>query len=116
MKNVKAPNIVLVGVITVITIVLWIIYGVYKLVTTPQDINVPNEVLSPVSPNLDTEALNTLQQRIFFSENQLTDINLIKTPEPEASPTASPTATPQQQEATSSAQQETATTSGETSQ
>lgn len=118
MKNIRAPNIVLVGVITIITIVLWIIFGVYKLVSTPQDVNVPTEVLSPISPNLDQEALSSLQQRIFFTEGELGEISLISTPEPEESPSPSPSPTPEeeQEEATQSAEQETATESGETAQ
>jgi hypothetical protein len=118
MKNIKAPNIVIVGVITVITIVLWIIFGVYKLVSTPQDVNVPTNVLSPLSPTLNQEALNTLEGRIFFSEGELSGVNLISTPEPEESPSPTPSPTPEeeQEEATESAEQETATGAGETAQ
>lgn len=119
MKNPKPPNIVLVGIITVITIVLWIIFGVYKLVTTPQDIDVPSDILSPVTPTLDRDGLTALQQRIFFSEGELSGVNLVSTPSPEESPTPTPSPSPtpeEQEEATQSAEQETATESGETTQ
>lgn len=121
MKNVKAPNIVIVGVITVITIVLWIIFGVYKLLTTPQDVDVPSEVIAPLSPALDQESLSSLEQRIFFTESEVSDITLINSPEPEETPTPSPNPSPtpqeeDQEEATQSAEQEEATGSGEVSQ
>lgn len=120
MKNPKPPNIVLVGIITVVTIVLWIIFGVYKLITTPQDVKVSNDILSPVNPTLNQEGLSALEQRIFFTEGELSGVNLVSTPEPEESPSPSPTPEPEeeeQEEATQSAQQEDeATESGELSQ
>lgn len=119
MKNPKPPNIVIVGIITVLTIVLWIIFGVYKLVTTPQDVDVPSNILSPVSPTLDQGGLSSLQQRIFFSEGELSGVNLISTPSPDESPSPFPSPTPtpeEQEEATQSAEQQTATESGETTQ
>lgn len=122
MKTPKPPNIVLVGIITVVTIVLWIIFGVYKLVTTPQDVNVSSDILSPVSPTLDQEGLSLLEQRLFFTEAELSGISIVSTPGPEESPSPSPSPTPTpegegQEEATQSAEQEnTATESGETSQ
>ena len=116
MKNPKPPNIVLVGIITVVTIVLWIIFGVYKLVTTPQDVDVSDNILSPVNPALNQEGLSILEQRIYFSESELSGVNIVSTPEPEESPSPSPTPEPEeeQEEATQSAEQEDqATESGE---
>lgn len=120
MKSPKPPNIVLVGIITVITIVLWIIFGVYKLVTTPQDVDVSSDILSPVSPTLDQEGLSILEQRLFFTEAELSNVSIISTPEPEESPSPSPSPTPEEQdqeEATQSAEQQNeATESGDLTQ
>lgn len=112
MEKSKTPNLVILAILTVITIVIWIAFGVIRAFTKPEPIDVSSQALEPLSPNLNTESLNNLNQRIFFSEGQIGETTLT-TPTP--SPTPTPTPEPEEEQvATQSAEQEEATESGET--
>lgn len=86
MKDVKAPNLVIIGVLTVITIAFWIVYGIYKLLSNPQAVSVESAIIEPLSPTLNRDALSTLEQRIFFSEAEIGE-SVISIPSPSPSPT-----------------------------
>lgn len=81
MKNIKAPSIVTIAILSVITIVFWIIFSVFRLLSTPTDIKVPEEILSPLNPTLDIGTLRSVEGKIFFSEGQIQEIPLIEIPE-----------------------------------
>lgn len=99
MKKVKPPRLVVVATITTITIVFWVFYGLYNVITSTPNPTVANNILEPISPELDTNALDKLPDRVFFEEQEIeTIINLTPTPTPtpeleEEVETASPTAT-----------------------
>lgn len=116
MKKQKKPNLVILGILTLITIIFWIGLSAYRSLTSEAPIKVPGEILEPISPALDTETLNKVSGKLFFLEQELAEIILISSPSP--SPTASPEPTQlpeEQEEATESATSETneATESGD---
>jgi len=92
----KAPRLVIVATITTITLVFWIFYGLYNIIkTTPAPV-VPEELVKPISPNLDTKTLDSISDRVYFEEGER-PLNLIPTPTVEVEieivpETASPTA------------------------
>ena len=115
MKKPKKPNTVILGILTLITVLFWIGLSAYRSFTSEVPVKVPSEILEPISPLLDTETLAKVGNRLFFLETELADIVLTTLPSP--SPTASPEPTelPEEQEvATESATNETdeATESG----
>jgi hypothetical protein len=57
-----------------------------------QPINVPPEILVPLSPELDSEAMDKLSQRLYFEEGQASPILIPQAPEEEVQP--SPSVTP----------------------
>lgn len=119
MKKQKTPNLVVLGILTLITILLWIGFAAYRSLTSEVPIKVPDEILEPISPSLDTKTLSDVGNRLFFLEQDLANIILITSPSP--SPTASPEPTQlpeEQEEATESATSETneATESGDLTQ
>ena len=67
MKNLKVPSLVTIAILTVITVVFWIFFSVYRVFTTQPSPTVPGSILEPLSPNLDTGIINSIQQRVFFS-------------------------------------------------
>jgi len=116
MKKQKKPNLVILGILTLITILFWIGFSAYRSFTSEVPIKVPSEILESISPTLDTETLGKVGNRLFFLEQELAGIVLISSPSP--SPTASPEPTElpeEQEEATESATNETdeATESGD---
>ncbi|OGM18375.1 hypothetical protein A2686_04440 [Candidatus Woesebacteria bacterium RIFCSPHIGHO2_01_FULL_38_10] len=100
MKKPKAPRLVTVSVLTTITIIFWVFYGLYELLTSEPSLNIPPEILSPISPTLDINSLDKLQQRIFFEQGQtIITPGISENPSPTPSPqaeeiTLTPTGTP----------------------
>ncbi|MBU0572596.1 hypothetical protein KKH23_03990 [Patescibacteria group bacterium] len=116
MKKQKKPNLVVLGILTLITVLFWIGFSAYRSFTSEVPIKVPDEILEPISPTLDTITLSKVVNKLFFQEHELAEIILTSSPSP--SPTASPAPTqlPEEQEqATESATNETdeATESGD---
>ena len=71
MKNKKAPNLVTIGILTVITVFFWIIFSVFRLLSTPIKVDVSAEVLAPLSPTLDSQVLEGINEKIFFSDSEI---------------------------------------------
>lgn len=93
--KIKAPNIVIIGILTLITIVFWVVFSIIRAVQTPQKVDVPANILQPLDPTLDTNAIGDIQQRIYYTNDQIgqTTIN-IPSPSPSASPQATTSASP----------------------
>ena len=119
MKKQKKPSLVILGVLTLITVLFWIGFSAYRSLTSEAPVKVPSEILEPISPTLDIETLSKVGSKLFFLEQELAEIIIISPPSP--SPTASPEPTQlpeEQEEATESATNETneATESGDITQ
>ncbi len=119
MKKQKKPSLVILGVLTLITVLFWIGFSAYRSLTSEAPVKVPSEILEPISPTLDIETLSKVGGKLFFLEQELAEIILISPPSP--SPTASPEPTQlpeEQEEATESATNEAneATESGDITQ
>jgi hypothetical protein len=70
MKKPKAPKLVTVAIFTTITIIFWVFISLYNIIMSTPDINVDPELLEPINPNLEKEALDRLEGRIFFEEGE----------------------------------------------
>ncbi len=71
MKKSKAPSYVTIAILSVITVFFWIIFSVLRLLRAPTETKVPDEILSPLNPTLDLDTLNNLENRLFFTETEL---------------------------------------------
>jgi hypothetical protein len=94
MKKIKTPNFVTIAVLTTITIVFWVLFGVYRVFTTEPSPDVPDDILEDVNPSLDTNALDALQSKLFFEEGQIGEIEFVSTVSPTETQTPTPTETP----------------------
>jgi hypothetical protein len=100
--KIKAPKLVTIAILTLITIVFGVGFEVYRTFTTKPAPVVPPAIIEPVDPTLDAATLNKLQQRIYFEANQINEATPTQspapapevTPTPEASASALPEATP----------------------
>lgn len=106
----KKPAIVSIIGLTTFTIIFWIAYEVYLVLTTKPAETVDPKILEPINPTLDIGILDDLSGRLFFEEGAETNAifspiegapqELTPTPEPTATvspsptPTITPTATP----------------------
>jgi hypothetical protein len=80
MKKPKAPKLVTVAIFTTITIVAWIFFSVYRILTNEPPVTVSEKILAPINPQLDTKSLDRLDERIYFEEGEVV---ALPTPTPE---------------------------------
>lgn len=90
MNNKKPPRILSLAILTVITVFAWIGFDVYRALMTKPAPEVPSEILSPISPQLDIELLSSLEQRVF----EVPKTGIQSTPVPTSIPSSSPTPSP----------------------
>ena len=95
MKKTKLPSIVALAVLTAITTVFWVIFSVYRIFSTKPEVTVPTEILEPLTPSLDTEALDKIQDAVFLEEDQIPEtVSASQTPIATTAPSPTPTETP----------------------
>ena len=105
MKKTKTPTLVTSAVLTLITVLFWAGFQVYRSLTVKPAPTVPSAILSPLDPTLDTASLDNIQSRIFLDDTQIgnnalqgTSVAATSTPIPVATvsaiPVASASATP----------------------
>lgn len=80
MKRTKPPNLVTLAVMTTITVILWIGLSVYRVLTTKPPIDVPLEILEPISADLETDALAQIKQRVYFEKGETVGFFVPETP------------------------------------
>ncbi|MBN1169146.1 hypothetical protein JXA63_04620 [Candidatus Woesebacteria bacterium] len=113
MKKSNPPNLITVAIITTITIIFWIFFEVYKILTGEVDVNVSQELLKLVNPTLDQAVLSSLKGKTRFEESQVThftvgsqgDTQIINEEPAEITPTPTvslESVTPNEQQATPS--------------
>lgn len=97
----KTPPIVSTAILTVITVFMWIAFSVYRVFTSTPPVNIPPEILEPISPTLDSETLASLASKTYFEEGTVpptfvstgpeANQNFSLSPTPELSATPEPT-------------------------
>ncbi|OGM21335.1 hypothetical protein A2955_01310 [Candidatus Woesebacteria bacterium RIFCSPLOWO2_01_FULL_37_19] len=92
MKKPKAPRLVTVAITTTVTIIFWIFFGLYGILTTEPKVDIDPKLLVPLNPTLDITALDSIKGRIFFDEDDIT-VSL-----PLTATTIEPTPTPEEPE------------------
>lgn len=83
------------AVLTTITVIAWVFFSVYRVLTTQPSAVVPAEFLEPIDPTLDITALDKIQERVFFEQGEIVELTLKATPTPTASPSAEEVSRPQ---------------------
>jgi len=73
MKKTKLPSIVSILILTLITVIVWVTFDVYRLFNKADDPVVPESVSLPLVPTLDTETINKFESRIFLDQSQIPD-------------------------------------------
>jgi len=94
MNKSKLPSYVSIAIMTAITSVFWVFFGVYRTFTTKPAPKVSGEILEAVNPELDRNTISEIQGRIFFEESQIPQTVISQTPQPTIAPTEAPTASP----------------------
>lgn len=88
MQKNKLPNIVSILILTLITVVMWVSFNIYRAVTEKPAPAVPKTISDSISPKLDTDTINKIESSVFMDSSQIPQ-NVVK-PSPTASVSASP--------------------------
>jgi hypothetical protein len=70
----KPPRLVTIAVITTVTVIFWVFFGLYQILTKKTEVDVPQVLLEEINPTLDTTTLNQIQSRLYFEEGQVEPI------------------------------------------
>lgn len=71
MKKQKAPRLVTVAIFSTVTLIFWVFFSLYNVLTSKPPTHVDSKLLEPLDPNLDRDALGKLQERVFFNEQDV---------------------------------------------
>lgn len=77
MKKPKAPRLVTVAITTTITVIFWIFFTLYQVLTTKPPSSVAPELLAPIDPTLDTNSLSELKNRVYFEEGSFIPLKTV---------------------------------------
>jgi hypothetical protein len=92
MKESKTPLPVTIAIVTIITIICWIVFGVVRVVTKHEGPNIPQEITEPINPTLDTDVLSAVSQSVYLNDDQIGQLKPVA-----SSPTSRAVASPSAQ-------------------
>lgn len=67
----KRSNFTVFAILTTLTLLTWAVFGAYERLRKVDLSTVPEKILSPVNPNLDTAILDLLEKKKLVSEEQI---------------------------------------------
>lgn len=95
MRKPKPPSIITVAIITTITIIFWIFFEVYQILTGDVDVEISEKLLKPLNPTLNQEVLSSLNGKIDFEKETVTHFSTkLNTGNTIENPTATTNPTP----------------------
>jgi hypothetical protein len=119
MKKTKLPSFVTVLILTLITVIMWVSFEVYRLFVKPVTPSVPESVSAPLTPTLDQATIDQVKTHLFLNDSEIPDVvigaftPLEGTPQPSPTPESSTEETSLQGGESPIQEVETATGSGE---
>ncbi len=99
MKNIKAPRMVTIAILSLITVVFWVGFEVFRIFTRRPEEPVPPEIILALDPTLDQTALSKLQGRVYIEDSTISlpsiapSATVAPIPEPTVAPSPEAVAT-----------------------
>lgn len=110
MRKNKLPNLVVVLIISLVTVIMWVSLNIFRALTIKPSPVVPEEISNPLDPTLKTEILGEIDKRILIDTSQIPETIATASPSPTPAaivvPTESPTPISTPPEATESGTQQ----------
>lgn len=79
----KFPFSVQLVILTLITVFIWIGMDIYRTLTDRTSPSVPQEILTPVNPEINTQTLDLLKERLYLIDGEIEDTLIIEGEEEE---------------------------------
>lgn len=75
-KHFSTPGLITIAILTIITAVFWTFFSVLRIfMTKEEDVEIPEKILAPLNPQLNSAALDSLGSRKFIEEGQIPSVN-----------------------------------------
>lgn len=66
MKKKKLPELITILILTLIVVVFWMFFTVYRVFTNKPASVVEEKIIQPLNPNFDNQTMQEIQDRSFF--------------------------------------------------
>ncbi|EKE13096.1 MAG: hypothetical protein ACD_13C00093G0010 [uncultured bacterium] len=107
MKKESLPKPITILILTLLTALVWVGLGIYRAISVKPPTPVPEEVLKPLNPTLNTKVIQKIESAIFIPDSEIPQMSFsgptstvqtptTETPLPSATPEASPSGLPEQ--------------------
>lgn len=73
----KLPNLVIIFILTTITSIVWIGYGIYDAYIKAPEIRIDPEVLTNISPTLDPQVLAEISEKVYFEKGETKPLSIV---------------------------------------
>lgn len=73
MKKQKRPFIVNVLILTAVTTICWVAFDIYRAFTVKPAPILSEAILAPFSPELSSAVLDDIQNKVYFSETEISN-------------------------------------------
>ena len=99
MEKTKLPSLVTILILTLVTVVMWVGFSVYRAFGLRPAPSVPQSISATLNPTLDSVTINQIESRLNLAGSQIPEVSISSasatpTAKPVITPTASPSASP----------------------
>ena len=94
MNKTKLPSLIPILILTLVTIIMWVSFDVYRTFKQPAESSVPANIALPLTPTLDQDAIKQIESRTYLDDSQIPDNIINSSPLPVINPTPIPTEIP----------------------
>ena len=94
MQKNKIPGLITILMMTLITAVMWVGFGVYRAIKNKPAPTVPQQILQALTPILDNNVAGKMQGRVYINEESISEPTIMPTSTANALPTPQITASP----------------------
>ncbi|HKB88184.1 MAG TPA: hypothetical protein VKC53_00900 [Patescibacteria group bacterium] len=94
MNKTKLPSLIPILILTLVTVVMWVSFDVYRAFNKPVETKIPVTVSEPLTPSLDKDAIKQIESRNYLDDSQIPENIISSSPIPSTNlPSPTPTAT-----------------------
>lgn len=94
MKKTKLPNLISVLFLTLITVVMWVSFEIYRAVSKSPESVVAQEVVQALTPTLDLDVIKQIESRTLLDDSQIPEKIINSSPAPSVKSIPAPTTLP----------------------
>jgi hypothetical protein len=78
MEKQKTPRLVSTLILTTVTLISWVLFSIYSALIKPQPIVVPQEIIEPIDPQIDSKILMQLKDRFSLDKEARQESNNVQ--------------------------------------